>query len=489
MPHKKILFIDHDHTLTYSDGLFMQENAREDKKLFSGAIVPLSLLNIHTLKLPNHLSEEEEQKILVEIRMFEEGNLDSNEEYTIDYIRHDLPTENSYLFEVFALSHVKAADYFSESLARSDVIDLIVPAVMIYESLYDTDALPKQNDVFLYLGEEESFAAIYQNGRYIAHRTLDNLSTLAIGSGLDVKAFTELLKERGVLENNCPPEEYEKCTFIQDSLSRNIERLVHTINHKRGLFGLTDINHIYLDFQGNTIPGLKTVFDAYGIQTAEISSLSRPDNPPDELHNLLCAEYLSRHTESPSLNLTPFERKTPWYKRESGKFLAVIAASLLIAFCIPISLSWLIGSEEERKENLTAELAHTEQKTVKLAAMLKERNKHLSHHENELKTLKNEILMVQGTHDTAELITQMHLKRQQMLIDVTAELGRYRLGTLMMEQNGSKEMSLQVVADYRKRNDIARLMSGLYALGYQNVETHAISLDNDMYNAVVKVTR
>jgi len=83
----------------------------------------------------------------------------------------------------------------------------------------------------------------------------------------------------------------------------------------------------------------------------------------------------------------------------------------------------------------------------------------------------------------------MHLKRQQMLLDVTSELGRYRLGTLSMEQNGSKGMALHVVADYRKRDDIAKLMSGLYALGYQNVQTDEITLDNDTYNAVVKVTR
>jgi hypothetical protein len=59
----------------------------------------------------------------------------------------------------------------------------------------------------------------------------------------------------------------------------------------------------------------------------------------------------------------------------------------------------------------------------------------------------------------------------------------------MLEQNGSKEMTLHVISQYQKRDDIAKLMSGLYTKGYQNAQTHEITLDNKMYNAVVKVTR
>lgn len=488
MPQEKILYIEHDRTLTYDNGTFVQSSVSDVKELFTGAVVPLALLNIYTLKLPNHLSEEE-QKIHVEIQMFEEGKLNNSEEYVIDYIRHDLPTENSYLFEVFALSHAKAADYFSAALSQSKVIDLITPGFMVYESLYDTDSLPKQNDLFIYLGEDESYAAIYQDGTYIAHRSSESLTTLAVETGMDLGTFICNLAELGVIEERYPPNEYGKCSLIQDHFSHNVERLVHTINHKRGLFGLTDITHIYLDFQGNTIPGLETIFDAYDIHNVEIIPLSRPNNPPKELHNLLCAEYLSRHTGKKKLNLSPFGRKDLWYKRESGKFLALTAASLFIALCIPLALSWALADKVADKEKLAGKLVQTEKETTQLARTLNEQNKHFTRYQNEIHTLNEEIVLIQGTQETSDLITQMHLKRRQMLSDVTTELGRYRLGTLQIEQNGSKEMSVQVIAEYQKRNDIAKLMSALYARGYQNVETREIALDNNMYNAVVKVTR
>lgn len=488
MPQAKILYIEHDQTRTYNNGILAKSSVADLKELYSGAIVPLALLNTYTLKLPNHLSEEE-QKIHVEIQMFEEGKLNNNEEYTIDYIRHDLPTENSYLFEVFALSHAKAADYFSEALAQTKAIDIITPGFMAYESLYDTDALPKQNDLFIYLGEDESYAAIYREGTYIAHRSGESLTTLAVETGMDVTTFISLLSERGVLEERYPPDEYGKCSLIQDRFAHNVERLVHTINHKRGLFGLTDINHIYLDFQGYTIPGLETIFDAYDIHNVEITPLSRPDNPPKELHNLLCAQYLSRHIGKKKVNLSPFSRKDAWYKRESGKFLALTAASLLIALAIPLTLSWILAGKEAHKTMLTDKLTQTEKETAQFSRILSNQNKNFIQHQNEIHALNDEIASIQGTRETSELITQMHLKRQQMMIDVTSELGRYRLGTTLIEQNGSKEMSLQVIAEYQKRSDIAKLMSALYARGYQNVETREIALDNKMYNAVVKVTR
>ncbi|WP_294870668.1 hypothetical protein, partial [Sulfuricurvum sp. RIFCSPLOWO2_12_FULL_43_24] len=129
MEHQKLLFIEHDRIRTYHDGVFGEPSAREHKELSSGAIVPLSLLNTQTLKLPDRLSEDE-LRIQVEIRMFEEGNLNSDEEYTIDYIRHSVTTDDSDLVEVFALSLTKANEYFGASLAKSPSIDRIIPGFM-----------------------------------------------------------------------------------------------------------------------------------------------------------------------------------------------------------------------------------------------------------------------------------------------------------------------------------------------------------------------
>jgi len=486
MKQPEILFVEHDRLRTYKEDGFHESTSADFKSLQCGAIIPLSLLNTHTLKLSDNLSDEE-LRLQVEIRMYEEGNLNSEEEYTIDFIRHHISNDSDALVEVFALSHTKAREYFTEAFTKLKAIDSITPAFMVYGSLYDT--LPKGNDLFIYAGEEESFGAIYQDGRYVAHRSLETLTSVAVATGLDLAKLRDFLQSKGLIEENYLPEELNKFILVQERIAKNIERLVHTINHKRGLFGLTKINNIYLDFEGKDIQGLDAIFNAYGIYDVKISPLTLPNTLPSQIHETLCATYLQE--SETSFNLSPFKRKAPWYTRESGKFLGLLTGALLIVLLTFVAMEWMISNEETRFEELNAQLEVLKKETATYSASLQKNTALLKEQQSTNKLLIDEISLIKGAEETASLIRDMHLQRQQFLIDTTSEMGRYRLGALAMEQNGSKEMSILVVSNYTQRDDIAKLMSGLYARGYQNVETHEIKLDNNntTYNSLVKVTR
>jgi Tfp pilus assembly protein PilN len=485
MEHQKILFIEHDRIRTYQEGVFGEPSAREFKDLNTGAIVPLSLLNTHTLKLSDRLSDEE-LRIQVEIRMFEEGNLSSDEEYTIDFIRHNIVADESILVEVFALSHTKASEYFGTSLAKCGAIDRIVPGFMIYGSLYPT--LPPKNDLFIYWGDEEAYAAIYQEGHYIAHRSIETLASIAVETGLDLPKLKTLLHTKGLIEENYTPDELNKYILLQDRIAKNIERIVHTINHKRGLFGLSGIDTCYLDFEGESIPGLEGIFNAYGVKDVTVAPIKHELCSPIEIHDALSSDFFL--TEHP-FNLSPYVRKAPWYTRESGKFLGLVGGALLIVAIASLYIGWMTSNEENRQSKLTAQLETLKQETSALAETLKQNTARLHDQQAKSKMIQDDIALYHAAEETASLIHDMHASRQQFLLDTTTELGRYQLGAMLMEQNGSKEMNLLVVSNYNKRDDIAKLMSGLYARGYQNVETHEIKLDsnNTTYNSLVKVTR
>lgn len=149
----------------------------------------------------------------------------------------------------------------------------------------------------------------------------------------------------------------------------------------------------------------------------------------------------------------------------------------------------MISAEEERHRELTAKLETLRQETAALSTALKKNKSSLREQQAQNQALKEEIALFHTAEETAALIDNMHGKRQQFLLDTTAELGKYRLGAILMEQNGSKQMNIHVVSDYRKRDDIAKLMGGLYERGYQDVQTREIKLDDGMYNSLVKVTR
>lgn len=290
MESPTLLLLEHDRLQTYKQGILSESSASELKTLTSGALIPLNLLDIHTIKLSNRLSEEE-MRIQVEIRMFEEGNLNSDEEYTIDFIPHTISNDSDLLIAAFALSHTKANDYFQEVLSKTSVIDRIVPGFLVYSTLYP--ALSPKNDLFIYWGDEEAYAAIYQEGHYIAHRSIETLAAIAVETGLELSKLKQFLQAKGVIEENYLPEELNKFILIQERIAKNIERIVHTINHKRGLFGLSGIDNCYLDFEGETILGLEKIFNAYGISELTLLALKRKGSVPQEIHRVLCAEYFA----------------------------------------------------------------------------------------------------------------------------------------------------------------------------------------------------
>lgn len=486
MEYQKIVFIEHDRLRCFEGSEFSDPSARDLKELFSGAIIPLSLLNTHTLKLSDRLNDDE-LRLQVEIRMFEEGNLNSDEEYTIDFIRHPIGSDEI-LVEVFALSNTKAGEYLGTALAKSGSIDRIIPGFLIYGALYPE--LKAQNDLFIYWGDEEAYAAIYQEGHYIAHRSIETLASIAVDTGLDLSKLKEFFHTKGVIEEKYLPEELNKYILIQEKIAKNIERIVHTINHKRGLFGLSGIDNCYLDFGGKELPGLQGIFNAYGVNDVTVSPLKHYDIAHENLHDFFACGALMQ-TKEGDFNLSPFPRKAPWYTRESGKFLGLLGGALAIILISSISVGWMNANEEERQEELSARLEVLKQETASLNTTLRQNNSRLNEVQTKNKNIVEDIRLYHAAEETASLIQDMHQSRQKFLLDTTSELGRYRLGALLMEQNGSKEMNIHVVSDYRKRDDIAKLMSGLYARGYQDVQTHEIKLDtnNTTYNSLVKVTR
>ncbi|MFA6144132.1 MAG: hypothetical protein WCW84_02865 [Sulfurimonas sp.] len=486
MESSHLLLLEHDRIQTYNNGVFTESSSTELKKLLSGALIPLSLLDVHTMKLSNRLSDDE-MAIQVEIRMFEEGNLNSDDEYTIDYIRHNISNDSDALVEAFALSHTKAKEYFQEVLTKTPSIDRLVPGFLVYSSLYPL--LTPKNDLFIYWGDEEAYAVIYQDGHYIAHRSIETLASIAVETGLDLPTLKQILQTKGMIEENYLPEELNKFILLQTRIAKNIERIVHTINHKRGVFGLSGIDNCYLDFEGKPIVGLENVFSAYGISDLIPIPLVREGIAPQEIHRTVCADYFT--TTENLFNLSPCPRKPKWYVRESGKFLIIVGGALLVMLLAILVVAWMDMNEQTRNEELTAQLATLQKETAELSVILKKNTALLKEQQEKNRGIQEDIASYQAAEETAAVIDDIHFQRQHFLSDTASELGKYRLGALSLEQNSSKEMNIIVVSDYRKRYDIAKLMSGLYSRGYQNVETHEIKLDDNTtrYNSLIKVTR
>ena len=214
----------------------------------------------------------------------------------------------------------------------------------------------------------------------------------------------------------------------------------------------------------------------------------RDNTPPGNIHDALCADFFALPPQK-GFNLSPYLRKAPWYQRESGRFTFIVGGALALVVLLSIGIGGMIYSKQNEYDALSAHLDELKKKTTELASTLKHNTAQLKTQQAKSEALETEISLYHGAEETATLVRDMHASRQQFLLDATSELGRYGLGTMLMEQNGSKIMNLHIIADDRKRDDIAKFMRGMYTRGYQDVQTREIKLDNGFYNSLVTVTR
>ncbi|WP_353661785.1 hypothetical protein [Hydrogenimonas sp. SS33] len=480
-------------TLLRFDGETWSETTpKEAKKRFCAAMVPAELIRSHTFKVPIGTSEEK-LSTTVEITMFEEGGLDLNEEYAIAYIRHPLDFESSWLVEAFAVESAKLHERFDALAKRTGHIDLLSVPYLAYEALYRYErADAAATELFLYLGESASYAVLCKEGRYIAHRTLPSLLSLATRAGVTVEVVEETLKTRGLEAERFGPDERLLLTTIQEEFEGIVRRIGQAVSHKRGIFGFGGVDTVLLDFGGAEIPGLWELLDGYGFEESRKGVVSCcPKLPAESQHEGVEALYLlaafKKEVEAP--NLTIFEKPTPFLRTHTGLFLSAVAAALLAVAGYGLYLAAELGEQQREAERLQREYDTARKSFERLGSQLKQEKAERDVLQKEVKRKNLELMAYDEAADAMMLIEDSKRRRRQMMRDVDTALAEYRLSATSLEQNGSKRMRVDILTGYSDRDRIAKFMKRLAEKGYSSVGTDAIRLDKDVYRSSVEIVR
>ncbi|WP_457595934.1 hypothetical protein [Hydrogenimonas sp.] len=471
---------------------FVETPLKAAKKGYCAAVVPVAALRSHSFKIPLETAEEK-LPTLVEIRMYEEGGLDVEREYAVAYVRHPLHYESAWLVEGFAAKASELGKLFAPVLKRTGHIDLLAVPFLVYEALYLHDRAEKEGvDLFLYLGDDASFAALYKEGRYLAHRLLPSLQELALKADVSPEALRETLRTRGLEAKAYGPDEGRLLKVLQESFVQMVERVAHTVGHKRGLFGFEGVDRVWLDFEKSEIPGLWELMEGYGFDTAAKGPLACCETlPPEAQHAGVEALYLQSaaegHLEAP--NLTLFTRRPPWWRSHTGRFAAAVAAAVLLVGGYGFYTSWLLDEAESERAALQARLDATKSETKRLQRELKRVRRAKEAAARALEERRMALMAFDEAADTMGLIKASALKRRQMVRDVDEALKRFKLSALSMEQNGSRRMRVEILTRYERREDIARFMKRLADEGYGSVGTREIWLDDTLYQSGVEIVR
>lgn len=479
-----IVYIKNEQYFLF-DGSFKPIKPNAAKKHFTASTILASNLFFYSNKVVSGLSDEQ-LSVQMDINMHDEGGANPEEEYESGYLRYTLANEGNDLIDLYALSKTQSDLYFANIIKNLPSIDLVVPSFMIYQAFYKKEQ--KSVDLILHISKQESFGALYQNGNFIAHRSVDSLSAFAkkINTSLDV--IQEALVSKGIADEN-----YETGSLLlanlQEYFSKSIERIAHAINHKRGLFGFNEIDRIIIDFNSCEISGISNVFEAYAMANIPIVPLTHKGSQEGfSVYDFIAAEFIQgvSHKKFECVNLTHYKRKPAFYKQPAGILLLSTFFALII---ISIYIFALTKESQMEQESLNL----LQKRLSSLQKSNQENNQTLSKLEQE-----NEILLAKKTRLEQEInlwnqekenianLKKIAQKRQEMVDFALKNLHKYNLKLTELEHNTTKRLILHILTDKNSEKNIASFMKDMGGL-YENIITDRIFLDKDKYKSIIEI--
>ncbi|BBG64915.1 hypothetical protein NNO_0213 [Hydrogenimonas sp.] len=493
MSGRKLYYcIDESEALEFDGASFVRVDTKRAKRGFCGAVVAPEHIRSHTFKIPPE-TEGERLDTLVEITMFESGGLDLEKEYAIAYVKHPLEYDSSMLIEAFAVERSRLTQTYGGVARKTGHIDLLAVPYTVYEGLYAYDRADRGRvELFLYLGDGSSYAVLCKDGRYIAHRDLLSISSIAAEANISVEALKDTLRKRGLESRLYGPDELLLIETVQRAFSSIVERVAQTVNHKRGVFSIKSVDRLYLDFEQSLIPGLWELFDSYGFEESEKSELVCCESlEPQMQHTGVEALYMLavRDRKVEPVNLTIFEKRESFFRTHTGRFVAAVAAAALLSGGYALIKERELAELQSEGVQLKAKLNDAKKRVAVMRKALAKERSELERVLKKVERGRREIMAFDETADAALLIEESKRYRRKMVEDVDRALAKYRLSAASLEQNGSKVIEVEIVSEYSRRDRIAKFMKSLIDEGYRSVGTGEIKLDENLYSSRVEIVR
>lgn len=490
MDQSTVIYLEDNTCWQYDGKTLSKTQPSAIKKIPSGAYVPVHALYMYSTKLPSNMPQDQ-REIQMDISMHEEGGANIEEAYTTAILSHSLPHSEEDLVDIFGIEESSANHIYGPLLKKTGVIDYILPPFLMYAVMYEEQVSIGGTELFLYLGDEEAYGVIYQKGEYVSHRVVDHLAHIALKCGIEVEELKELLKTKGLNEANYLPEQMGIFTTLQEILAKSIERIVHTLNHKRGLFGLDELGRIVLDFEGASIDGLDGLFYAFGIEGIPIEALSFKGINPEQSHQIVGAKYLLGVVQGryEATNISPFLRKPPFWKQPVG----LMTMSAIGAFLFGgIYLGYLAQENIHLEKQVSALSSQIESVDKAYKEQLKQKvtlEEQVLQAKSDLENASKFVFALEQSEDAIRFFKSAKNERQKAMDEALKLMQKHKIAVRSIEQNSTKSLGLHVRIPAQNRAKIASFIEGMAKIGYNQSKTERIFQNDTWHESIVEVVR
>ena len=301
-----------------------------------------------TVTISRSIPEEDISDIL-DIKAYEELGLDHANTYIISSIEvENAGDERKY--HVFVVEPESLDTLYLHIKEETKYIDLIVPAPLLYKSLYSRELLQENHThCFVYFTKNDAFVTLYENGQYLYSKSIDfSLEQMyekyceAVGEKVDEKEFYTTLESEGLKTSN---------SNYQQNFTKIFAEVFITINdiiiYAKRAFHLDTIDQVFIGSERGPIIGLDDYSQNYlGLHSSEFNfnyNVTNEEWYTDQLQYMMLLSALDyMEDESSLVNLTMYPRAPSFLKRASGQFIIATFAAISLSLAYPIV--YLVGS-------------------------------------------------------------------------------------------------------------------------------------------------
>jgi len=348
---------------------------------------------------------------VLEIKAYEELGLDQTKEYLVKYVEREHVGEKR-VFDIFVADPEILRERFDAVADRAMYIDLLIPAPLLFWSIYHKGVLAKDGvDMFIYFERQEVSVTLYRSGAYLYSRSIEYSLVQIDAHYPDAK---EKENDKGHffstpdMEEAVPGHEAERMDpkFLEEIYIRISEVIVFA----KKSFAVSEINRSYVGSAIGTIPDLNTYSERYlKISSSEMKfdlGIQSDTVITDQLMVMLAviaSEYrMGKHI---GVNLTIYGRPPVLYKRAGGQM--ILAVSLVIA-AVAVPTFYYLASARINDATNRALLSRSE----KVGTEIRRYEKELKNKKSELQGLDRRLEgLVESYHKKELLFTAIYSKR------------------------------------------------------------------------------
>ncbi len=376
-----------------------QEFKKVKKLTYNDKSYTISYLTNKEMIIASHdvgymLSDDELEGYFFD-KAYEELGLDEEKEYAIYYQKRD-DDVNSFIYNLFIAEPHKIDSYFSKIVDEVKYIDLLIPAPLLFKTLYRNKVLENRDaHCYIYFSMKDAFVTIYKDGNFIYSKSLEfSLEQIyekycaLIGEKVDRVEFFEILNSEGLKTSNAQYQQNLMKIFGEIFLQIN-----DIVIYAKRAYQIESIQKLFLGSVNSPIVGLSDYgYNYLGIPTFNLDfnfDIKNDEWYVDQLQYLMVKSGIDYIQEPQKvLNISPYPRAPIFAKRASGQFIISFIMTSLLAVGLPLFYLIPAYSLEAYNLRLSSQNESLSQRANKYKGILEEKRKIIDQANKELKELE-----------------------------------------------------------------------------------------------------